>query len=76
MRALVLLAGLIPAGAWAQANCNVAVTGTLNFRAYTFFTPLDGATTLTLDCRRINQAPGRTVNYAIKLTSGPATSAG
>lgn len=75
VRQLVLLGALVLAmeSARAQADCSVAVTGTLNFGVYAYFTPLDGATTLTVDCRRINQAPNRTVNYTIKLTSGPGS---
>lgn len=71
---LVFAALFLPAQwAWAQATCNVAVTGALSFGLYSFTTPVDGATTLTLDCQRINQAPNRTVNFAISLTSGPGT---
>jgi spore coat protein U-like protein len=75
VRQLVLLGALVLAmeSARAQADCSVAVTGTLNFGVYAYFTPLDGATTLTVDCRRINQAPNRTVSYTIKLTSGPGS---
>jgi spore coat protein U-like protein len=60
-------------GAANAQNCSVAISGALAFGVYALVTPADGATTLTVACQRINQAPNRTVNYAVKLTSGPGT---
>jgi spore coat protein U-like protein len=72
---LFLLLGLAgpPHGIALAQTCNVTVTGPLNFGLYTFTTPLDGVASLTLACRQINQAPGRIINYTIRLTSGPGS---
>jgi spore coat protein U-like protein len=70
---LVVLALACASGAALGQNCNVAVSGNLAFGTYTLVAPADGATTLTVRCRQINQAPNRTVRYAVKLTSGTGT---
>jgi spore coat protein U-like protein len=64
---------LVASGAGHAQSCNVSVSGALAFGVYAFVTPVDGATTLTVRCSQINQAPGRSVNYSVKLTSGPGS---
>lgn len=75
LRSLVLAGGIgmLSAGSALAQTCNVSVTGPLNFGLYTFTTPLDGAASLTVGCRLINMAPGRVINYTIRLSSGPGS---
>lgn len=74
LRAFLAAAALLFASGGAHAqNCTVAVNGVLSFGVYTIVAPADSVTTLTIDCQRINQAPNRTVNYTVKLTSGPGS---
>ena len=70
--ALGVVLALVAPAAFAQ-SCEVNVTGALNFGVYPLVAAADGATTLSVQCRLINQAPNRTVSYVIKLTSGPGS---
>jgi spore coat protein U-like protein len=74
IRSLVVALVLLFASGAAQAqSCGVTVSGALAFGNYTIVAAADGATTLTVRCQQINQAPNRTVSYAVKLTSGPGS---
>jgi spore coat protein U-like protein len=74
IRSLLVALMLVCASGAAQGqNCSVTLSGNLAFGTYTLVAAADGATTLTVRCRQINQAPNRTVSYAVKLTSGPGS---
>jgi len=64
---------LLTSGAAHAQNCAVAVNGILSFGVYTILAPADSATTLTVSCSQINQAPNRTLSYTVRLTSGPGS---
>jgi spore coat protein U-like protein len=64
---------LLASGAAHAQNCTIAVSGVLSFGVYTILLPADSVATLTVSCRQINQAPNRTLNYTVKLTSGPGS---
>jgi spore coat protein U-like protein len=73
LQAIAAAALLSASGAASAQSCTVAVNGVLSFGIYAILTPADSAATLTVRCSQINQAPNRTVSYAVKLTSGPGS---